>query len=122
MWYFDIVYSSIWETCKPSTQGAPVVNIPASARLEVTLREVAEGLRHEHDKGIGVDCEDVANIDIDNLNFIERNFTQNEIDYCRRSKTVPEVSLSEGGRDGKQQRAFANQATGPVQVHRQVGS
>jgi hypothetical protein len=80
----------MWETCKPSTQ-APAVNIPSSTRLEVTLREVAEGLRHEHDKGIGVDCEDVANIDIDNLNFIERNFTQNEIDYCRRSKTVPEV-------------------------------
>ncbi len=81
----------MWETCKPTREGPAVVNIPSSTRLEVTLREVAEGLRHEHDKGIRVDCEDVANIDIDNLNFIECNFTQNEIDYCRRSKTVPEV-------------------------------
>ena len=75
----------------PSASFTPPSNIPSATRLAVTLREAAEGMRHATDKGIGVDCEDVSSIDVDNIAFLERNFTSEEILYCKRAKSPSEV-------------------------------
>jgi len=64
----------------PSVSGAKP---SAAVRLEVSLREAAEGMREKTDKGIGVDCEQENNINISDEGFLERNFTENEIIYCK---------------------------------------
>ena len=64
----------------------------SSTRLEVTLREAAEGMRQNGDKGLGVDCEEVTNINIDDESFVHRNFTDAEIAYCRNAGSHAEVS------------------------------
>jgi len=72
--------------------------VPSSTRLEVTLREAAEGLRQQGDKGVGLDCEELANIHIDDESFVERNFTSAEIAYCKSAGTEAEIRAKFTGR------------------------
>jgi len=93
--------SSVVEPCRvpcDDITSVPAGNIPSATRLAVTLREASEGLRHATDKGIGVDCEDVAAIDPENAIFLERNFTSEEISYCRKAKLPEEVRSKFTGR------------------------
>eukprot|EP01113_Clastostelium_recurvatum_P021328 TRINITY_DN2525_c0_g1_i1.p1 TRINITY_DN2525_c0_g1~~TRINITY_DN2525_c0_g1_i1.p1 ORF type:complete len:1737 (+),score=426.62 TRINITY_DN2525_c0_g1_i1:1-5211(+) len=71
---------------------------PSSRRLEVTIREMAEGMRQPYDRGIGVDCESTANIDPNNADFITRNFTEAEIAYCRTKPSPNDVRACFTGR------------------------
>lgn len=68
------------------------------ANLEVALREMGEGLRTSIDRGIGIDAQLISEIDdmyINNADFITRNFTESEIEYCR---SRPDPSASFAGR------------------------
>ena len=42
---------------------------------------------------VGVDVEDISAINIDNDTFVERNFTDNEIAYCRQAPS-PQSSFA----------------------------
>jgi len=64
--------------------------VTAAKSVEITMREVAEGLRQPNDKGIGVDVQLVKEVNVEDSNFVERNFTDAEIAYCKTDD--PEVS------------------------------
>lgn len=73
-------------------------SIKSSARtnLEVTLREMGEGLRAPNDRGIGVDTQLISEIEVSlssSPNFLSRNFTREEVDYCR-STSDPAASFA----------------------------
>ncbi len=75
--------SSSHGSFKPSPR-----NAKSSARrnLEVTLREMGQGMRAPSDRGIGVDSQLISEIDVAISNseaFLIRNFTGEEIKYCR---------------------------------------
>jgi len=75
-------------------------NISSSSlvNLEVTLREMGEGLRSTIDRGIGIDAQLISEIDgmwINNSDFFIRNFTEAEISYCR---SANDTSSSFAGR------------------------
>ncbi|KAH6895234.1 hypothetical protein B0T10DRAFT_477436 [Thelonectria olida] len=56
-----------------------------SAKAKET-QQVMEALAHKvagKNSNVGVDVEDISAINIDNETFVERNFTTNEIAYCR---------------------------------------
>ncbi len=61
------------------------------AALEACLSEVCPGGR----LGLGVDVQLIPEINIDNPNFLERNFTEAEIAYCR---AAPDPHASFAGR------------------------
>ncbi|KAI2635524.1 fatty acid synthase subunit alpha [Xylaria nigripes] len=60
--------------------------LPQLTRAKTT-KEVVEGLARSLETGknnkVGVDVEDIAAINIDNDTFVSRNFTEQEIAYCR---------------------------------------
>jgi phosphopantetheine--protein transferase-like protein len=65
-----------------------IPSVSAITNLEITLREMGEGLRTSADRGIGIDAQLISEIDdlwMNNTEFIERNFTAAEIAYCRAS-------------------------------------
>jgi phosphopantetheine--protein transferase-like protein len=71
-----------------SSIGSSTPRIKSSARtnLEVTLREMGEGLRAPNDRGIGVDTQLISEIEVsisNSTNFLSRNFTPDEVNYCR---------------------------------------
>lgn len=74
-------------------------NISATAltHMEVMMREMGEGLRTTVDRGIGVDAQLISEIEVclSNTDFMTRNFTNEEINYCRSS---PDPSSSFAGR------------------------
>lgn len=74
-------------------------NISASAlnNMEVMMREMGEGLRTTIDRGIGVDAQSIDEIEVclSNTDFVVRNFTNEEVAYCRAS---PDPSSSFAGR------------------------
>mmetsp|Transcript_17053 Transcript_17053/g.37202 ORF Transcript_17053/g.37202 Transcript_17053/m.37202 type:complete len:3767 (-) Transcript_17053:37-11337(-) len=82
--------NEVSEASAQSTSGSSnkSVKVPAETRLQVTLQENAEGLRSgSSEKGIGLDVEPVATFtNMENREqFIARNFTSKEIEYCNSS-------------------------------------
>ncbi|KAI1340429.1 fatty acid synthase subunit alpha [Xylariaceae sp. FL0016] len=79
---------------------------PQIAQAKKT-KEVVEGLARSLQTGknnkIGVDVEDIAAINIDNETFIERNFTNEEIAYCR---STPSPQSSFAGRWSAKEAVF----------------
>jgi len=72
----------------PAKEGSAPRAPKSSARtnLEVTLREMGEGLRASSDRGIGVDTQLISEIEVsisNSTNFLSRNYTAEEINYCR---------------------------------------
>eukprot|EP00730_Choanoeca_flexa_P004594 TRINITY_DN11743_c0_g1_i2.p1 TRINITY_DN11743_c0_g1~~TRINITY_DN11743_c0_g1_i2.p1 ORF type:complete len:1192 (+),score=337.28 TRINITY_DN11743_c0_g1_i2:355-3576(+) len=67
----------------------------AGNRIEVTMREMAEGLLRRDAQGIGIDVESINTFEAPSTHFIGRNFTETEISYCRGS---PHPSASFAGR------------------------
>jgi len=68
------------------------------AQLEVTLKEMGEGMRSAADKGIGVDAQLIPEIELaisHSSEFLGRNFTPNETAYCR---SCPNPGSSFAGR------------------------
>jgi len=71
------------------------VKKPVDPSIENT-RKIVEQLAHatkSENSKIGVDVELISSFNIDNDTFIERNFTQAEIDYCRKASS-PQASFS----------------------------
>lgn len=70
-------------TCQPSQS------------LEHTRKLVEQLAKHTASANtrVGVDAESISSINIDNENFIERNFTPTEIDYCRKAPN-PQASFA----------------------------
>eukprot|EP00397_Hematodinium_sp_SG-2012_P000216 GEMP01000216.1.p1 GENE.GEMP01000216.1~~GEMP01000216.1.p1 ORF type:complete len:2535 (+),score=668.96 GEMP01000216.1:959-7606(+) len=66
-----------------------------SKNLKVVMSEAAEGLRHKLDKGIGLDVEPIASFSDKNEDFLRRNFTDSELEYCAKA---PDTSASLAGR------------------------
>ncbi|CAJ2512315.1 Uu.00g053300.m01.CDS01 [Anthostomella pinea] len=62
-----------------------------------TTKEMVEGLARSLETGknnkVGVDVEDIADINIENDTFVQRNFTKEEIAYCGRSPS-PQSSFA----------------------------
>ncbi|PHH55001.1 Fatty acid synthase subunit alpha [Ceratocystis fimbriata CBS 114723] len=56
------------------------------------MEVLAQGVQSENNK-VGVDVEDISAINIDNDTFLERNFTDEEIAYCR-SASSPQSSFA----------------------------
>ncbi|KAG0260626.1 3-oxoacyl-[acyl-carrier-protein] synthase [Mortierella polycephala] len=74
--------------------------IPESDKIDVDMtRAILEGSAAESlnegssTRGVGVDVEMVSAINIENDTFLERNFTQQEIDYCL-SRPDPQSSFA----------------------------
>ncbi|TRX96568.1 hypothetical protein FHL15_002470 [Xylaria flabelliformis] len=69
---------------------------PQLARTRTT-KEVVEGLARSLQTGknnkVGVDVEDIAAINVDNDTFVDRNFTEKEIAYCRKTAS-PQSSFA----------------------------
>ncbi|TGJ80111.1 hypothetical protein E0Z10_g8651 [Xylaria hypoxylon] len=69
---------------------------PQIARTRTT-KEVVEGLARSLETGknnkVGVDVEDITAINIDNDTFVDRNFTEKEIAYCRKTPS-PQSSFA----------------------------
>ncbi|KAI0101641.1 fatty acid synthase subunit alpha [Nemania sp. FL0031] len=93
----DLVYASNF---------AKQVSAPQTARTRTT-KEVVEGLARSLKTGennkVGVDVEDISAINIDNDTFIERNFTEKEIAYCRK---MPSPQSSFAGRWSAKEAVF----------------
>ncbi|KAI0191600.1 fatty acid synthase subunit alpha [Astrocystis sublimbata] len=79
-----------------ATDFASHATAPQIARARTT-KEVVEGLARSLQTGknnkVGVDVEDIAAINIDNETFVDRNFTEKEIDYCRKTPS-PQSSFA----------------------------
>ncbi|KAI0417474.1 fatty acid synthase subunit alpha [Xylaria grammica] len=75
---------------------AKQASAPHIARTRTT-KEVVEGLARSLETGknnkVGVDVEDIAAINIDNDTFVDRNFTEAEIAYCRKTPS-PQSSFA----------------------------
>jgi phosphopantetheine--protein transferase-like protein len=70
----------------PSPRGGNGIKSSARTNLEVTLREMGEGLRAPNDRGIGVDTQLISEIEVSistSTTFLSRNFTPEEVNYCR---------------------------------------
>ncbi|KAI8623872.1 fatty acid synthase subunit alpha [Xylariaceae sp. FL1651] len=93
----DLVYASNF---------AKQATAPQIARTK-TSREVVEGLARNLVTGknnkVGVDVEDIAAVNIDNDTFVERNFTEKEIAYCRK---MPNPQSSFAGRWSAKEAVF----------------
>jgi fatty acid synthase subunit beta len=63
--------------------------------LIVLLSLSSQASSASQDGGFGVDVELVANVNVDNPTFVERNFTTAEIEYC---KSQPDAHASFAGR------------------------
>jgi phosphopantetheine--protein transferase-like protein len=63
--------------------------------VEAAVRRQAEGLREPTDKGIGVDSAFISGMrsSLSNEDFLQRNFTEQEISYCR-AKPDPIASFA----------------------------
>ncbi|KAI1190676.1 fatty acid synthase subunit alpha [Nemania serpens] len=85
---------------------AKQVTAPQVARTRTT-KEVVEGLARSLRTGgnnkVGVDVEDISAINIDNDTFVQRNFTEREITYCR---TTPSPQSSFAGRWSAKEAVF----------------
>ncbi|KAH8160651.1 hypothetical protein CIB48_g7596 [Xylaria polymorpha] len=79
-----------------ATDFAKHVAAPQLARTKTT-KEVVEGLARSLKTGennkVGVDVEDIAAINVDNDTFVDRNFTEKEIAYCRKTAS-PQSSFA----------------------------
>lgn len=85
---------------------AKQVTAPQVARTRTTKEVVeglARGLRTGTNNKVGVDVEDISAINIDNDTFVERNFTEKEIAYCR---TTPSPQSSFAGRWSAKEAVF----------------
>ncbi|KAJ8116223.1 hypothetical protein ONZ43_g4487 [Nemania bipapillata] len=93
----DLVYA---------TDFAKQAAAPQTARTRTT-KEVVEGLARGLQTGknnkVGVDVEDISAINIDNDTFVERNFTEKEIAYCRK---MPSPQSSFAGRWSAKEAVF----------------
>ncbi|KAI5794513.1 fatty acid synthase-like protein [Peziza echinospora] len=65
---------------------------PSTEHTRKIVEQLAHATKSEGSK-IGVDVELISSLNIDNDTFIERNFTQAEIDYCRKAAS-PQASFS----------------------------
>jgi len=63
--------------------------IPDS-EAKTTLEKLQELARQveSHNNKVGIDLEDISAINIENDTFIERNFTEREIEYCSKASNV----------------------------------
>ena len=66
---------------QPSSSSATPA-VPLTTKLQVTMSEVAEGLRGGSDKGIGLDVEPISTFVGKSDDFLARNFTDAELQYC----------------------------------------
>ncbi|KAG0241381.1 3-oxoacyl-[acyl-carrier-protein] synthase [Mortierella sp. GBA43] len=77
----------------------PKALVPAREEVDVKMTRAiletsaTESLGASSSRGVGVDVEMVSAINIDNETFLERNFTQQEIDYCL-SRPDPQASFA----------------------------
>ncbi|KAI1503132.1 fatty acid synthase subunit alpha [Biscogniauxia marginata] len=67
------------------------------------VEALARSLQTGRNNKVGVDVEDVAAINIENETFVERNFTQKEITYCRK---MPSPQSSFAGRWSAKEAVF----------------
>nr|UWK20288.1 fatty acid synthase alpha subunit [Trichoderma rubi] len=78
---------------------------PSAASVKET-QQVIEALAHKvtsKNSNVGVDVEDIASFNIDNDTFIERNFTSEEVAYC---KSAPSPQSSFAGRWSAKEAVF----------------
>ncbi|RYP51917.1 hypothetical protein DL768_002885 [Monosporascus sp. mg162] len=69
---------------------------PHAAKTKKTkqvVESLAQSLQTGKNNKVGVDVEDISAINIENATFIERNFTAQEIDYCRNAAS-PQSSFA----------------------------
>jgi len=61
-------------------------SVPSSKSKTILekLQDMAERVQSENNK-VGIDMEDITAINIENDTFVERNFTEREIEYCRKA-------------------------------------
>ncbi|KAI0021549.1 fatty acid synthase subunit alpha [Xylariomycetidae sp. FL0641] len=79
---------------------------PQLAKAQSTkdiVEGLARGLQSGTNNKVGVDVEDIAAINIENETFVERNFTEQEIAYCRK---MPSPQSSFAGRWSAKEAVF----------------
>ncbi|KAH8802729.1 fatty acid synthase-like protein [Xylogone sp. PMI_703] len=68
-------------TYAPNQAAAPTVTKDKKESTKQIVETLAKGAETANNK-VGVDVEDITAINIENENFIQRNFTEKEIEYC----------------------------------------
>jgi fatty acid synthase subunit alpha len=69
---------------------------PSDTEKRESMRQMVESLARgaaSASNKVGVDVEDIAAINIENVTFIERNFTEREQSYCRKAPN-PQASYA----------------------------
>ncbi|KAM0810523.1 putative Fatty acid synthase subunit alpha [Seiridium cardinale] len=74
-----------------------------SKSTKESIEALARSLETSKNHKVGVDVEDIAAINIENENFVERNFTEREITYCRK---MPSPQSSFAGRWSAKEAVF----------------
>lgn len=96
---------------KPETPYMAENAAGASTSVSDTLQEMLEATNRSSpspETSIGVDIEDISNVNIENTQFIDRNFTQAEREYCSQSAN-PQASF--GGRWSAKEAVFKSLQT-----------
>ncbi|KAJ5594568.1 uncharacterized protein N7459_000776 [Penicillium hispanicum] len=70
----------------------PTVESPSEESTRQTVESLAKANATKNSK-VGVDVENIEAVNISNENFVERNFTLNEQDYCRKAAS-PQASFA----------------------------
>ena len=83
-------------------QSEKTVTASRAAETQQVMETLALKVANKNSK-VGVDVEDVAAINIENDTFVERNFTENEIAYC---KSAPSPQSSFAGRWSAKEAVF----------------
>ncbi|KAI0132603.1 fatty acid synthase subunit alpha [Xylariales sp. AK1849] len=93
----DLIYPANFAKQAAATQAAKAKS--TKEMVEALARTLETSKNHK----VGVDVEDIAAINIENDTFVERNFTEREIAYCRK---MPSVQSSFAGRWSAKEAVF----------------
>lgn len=72
---------------------AVAAQVPKTKTTKEVVESIARGLQTTKNHKVGVDVEDITAINIENETFVERNFTEGEIAYCRKTPS-PQSSFA----------------------------
>ncbi|KAI0428412.1 fatty acid synthase subunit alpha [Xylaria sp. FL1042] len=93
----DLIYASEF------AKQAKAPHIAKARSTKEMVEGLARGLETGKNNKVGVDVEDIAAINIENDTFVERNFTEKEIAYC---KKTPSPQSSFAGRWSAKEAVF----------------
>jgi phosphopantetheine--protein transferase-like protein len=62
------------------------------------MLEMSQGLRQSSERGIGIDVQLISELNTEDSDFVNRNFTENEIEYCKSAGNKEQIKSRFAGR------------------------